>query len=256
MGTRSSSKLVSRIGIMLILLLMLIAESGVTQAIGGPVLSITATFNQGLATVGNTPLLTINVTSTDGNRISNVSVYCTQFGNSLTHNSINNVPSTISPNGSFTVTQLYRANVPGVTQLNCSVTGIDTITHGGVGATSGEAGVNVLSETRLYMNATSGTHVATVGQAFYIDIPFGNQGKTPFTNVGLSCNEPVGPIVLLELQTATPSNTLPAGQSGFIQYRGFATSPGTLSIQCSINATDSDGKVVNLTAPVINITVK
>ena len=255
MRTQTTKKILFRVGIMAILLLMLIAESGVTLAIGGPVLSVNIAFDQDIASIGQTPLLSIDISNTGDQPVVVNSLVCTLFGTSLTYNSINPMPSVIPAHSDFHAHQLYRANTAGETTVTCAVGGYGKFSNTAIGATSNAAGVNVLPDNGLYIYASSGTHVATVGQAIYIDITVGNRSKTPFEITDLSCSE-TGPSIPLVLQTTPPSNTLSAGQIDFVQYRGFAMGKGTLGIQCAISATDSHGAAVKRFAPVINITVK
>jgi len=256
MRTRSLNKWLFRLGIILIVVLTLIAESGVTLAIGGQVMSINIAFDQEFPSIGQTPLLSIDVSNTGDQPVVITQFFCTLYGNSVTYNSINPIPSEIPAHSDFHAHQLYRANTAGHTTITCSIGGYGKLSNTAVGVTSSPNGVTVQPDIGLYIYASSGTHIATVGQAIYIDIRAGNRSKALFQITNLFCNQTAGPIIPLQLQTVPPSNTLSPGQIDFIQYRGFAAEKGNLSFQCFIEATDSHGVAYRRYASVINITVK
>jgi len=169
--------------------------------------------------------------------------------------SINQLPSTIPANGTFQTYQYYRAMSGGTATISCNLTGVDSITGATITATGTSDSIEVQSETRLYYNAYSGTHVATVGQAIYVDVIYGNRGKTPFTITDQSCTN-FGNKIVFTTKSPAPSNILPPGQTFHVQYRGVATSRGDDFIQCILRATDSDGNAVRLFSPVVNFTIK
>jgi hypothetical protein len=253
MPNYSVRKIVLRCVLMMILLVTLIAESGVTRAIGG--ISVSIVFDQTVATIGRTPLLTIDISSSESNPIRVTRLQCIKSGTSLTSNSINPMPSTIPANGFFRTQQLYRANTPGLTQVTCEFNGVDTVTGATVAATSNTVGVNVLSETRLYFDVTSSSQVATLGQAVYVIAKFGNRGTTPFTNLSLDCIDLAHALFFIS-QTPLQSTILP-GQSGFVQIHLQAVQRTTGLIVCSLTATDSsNGQQITLPAPTLKIVVK
>ena len=258
MRTRSMKKLAFRFGIIVVLLVLLIAETGITRALD--VVRLDIAFDQTVATIGRTPLLTIDISSVSGNPIRVTSLKCTTSdGHVLTSNSINPMPSTIPAEtnnnvGFFRTQQLYRANAPGNAQVTCSFTGVDPLL-GQVAAISNTVGVNVLSETRLYFDVTSASKTATLGQTVYVVAKFGNRGKTPFTNLTLDCID-MGHAFFFVSNTPLQSTILP-GQSGFVQYGLQAVQKTTGMIVCSLTATDtSTGQQVSLPAPTVKIEVK
>lgn len=242
----------------MVLLLLLVAETGVTLALD--VVRLNIVFDQTVATIGRTPLLTIDISSASGSPIRVTSLKCTTSdGRVLTSNSINPMPSTIPAEtnngvGFFRTQQLYRANAPGNAQVTCSFTGVDPIL-GQVAAISNTVGVNVLSETRLYFDVTSASKTATVGQIISVIAKFGNRGKTPFTNLSLDCLD-MGHGFFFISSTPTQSTILP-GQSGFVELRLQAVQKTTGMISCNLTATDtSNGQQVTLPAPTLKIEVK
>jgi hypothetical protein len=258
MRTFSARKMVLRCAVMLIVFLMVIAESGTTLALD--IVRLNIVFDQTVATVGRTPLLTIDISSASGSPIRVTSLKCTSLDSHvLTSNSINPMPSTIPAGtvngvGFVRTQQLYRANAPGNSQVTCYFTGVDPIL-GQVAATSNTVGVNVLSETRLYFDVTSASRTATVGQVISVIAKFGNRGKTAFTNLSLDCID-MGRGFFFISSTPTPSTILP-GQSGFVEMRLQAVQKTTGMIVCNLTATDSsNGQQVTLPAPTLKIEVK
>jgi hypothetical protein len=245
-------KLLFRLGIMAILLLTLIAESGITRADNAVVVSIA--FDQKDVIIGRTPRLFILITNPTPDAIRSTKFQCIADGKSISGQSISQLPSTIAATGSFQTEQIYRAVAPGITTVHCELTAVDLVTGATITVSSLPDQVSVNSETRLSYDATSGTHVATVGQAVYINVVMSNHGSTPFTIDDQSCIELGRSIAFSTKSPVKP--TLPAGQSQFIQYGGVAISTGTVNIGCTLRATDTTGHTVMIFAPLINIVVK
>lgn len=246
------SKRFFRVGIVVAALVFFGVQMGLTQA-AEAVVSIA--FDQSVATIGRTPKLSINVSNNGANTIRITRLQCFQQGTSLVASSIQGYPSTLGANKGFNTYQMYRASSPGLTEVRCDLTAVDTVTGESFTSSSVPVSVNVLSETRIYFDAVSATRVATVGQAVFIQAKFGNRGKTPFTNLSISCVE-LGRSLVFVSSTPLQSTILP-GQSGFVEYRWQAVRVGSAPIACSLTATDSvNGQPITLPAPTINIEVR
>jgi hypothetical protein len=254
MRTRSVDKLLFRLGLMVILLLALIAESGVTRAADSVYIDIA--FDQTNVQIGRTPGLFILITNSSPDAIRATKFQCIADGTSIKGQSISQLPGTIAANGSFRTVQYYRAVSAGTTSVHCELTATDLVTGATITVSSPSSQVIVISETRLWQEANSGTHVATVGQAVYINVVLSNRGTTPFTINDQSCIELGRSLIFTSKSPANTVPVLPGGQSQFIQYAGRAVSTGTVIIGCTVNATVSSGNTVMLFAPLINIVVK
>ncbi|MCA0454357.1 MAG: hypothetical protein LCI00_10320 [Chloroflexi bacterium] len=252
MRSHVQRKRLIRVGIVALLLVFFSVQMGFTQAADT---FISIAFDQSVATIGRTPKLTINISNLGTTTVRVNRIQCFQTGTSLAASSIQGYPSTVAPNQGFNTTQLYRAASPGLTEVRCDLTATDLSTGQPFTVSSIPTSVNVLSETRLYFDAVSATRVATVGQTVFVQAKFGNRGKTPFTNLNLSCVE-LGRSLVFISSTPLQSTILP-GQSGFVEYRWQAVRPGSAPIACSLTATDSvNGQPVTLPAPTINIEVR
>jgi hypothetical protein len=254
MRTRSMNKLFFRFGMIVLLALILIAESGITRADDSVIVSIA--IDQTVVTIGRTPKLTIDISNTLSHTIRVTRLQCIKSGTSLTSNSINPMPSTIAANGAFRTTQSYKAVSPGTTTIHCELTATNTVTGTIVTASSNSVSVNVLSETRLYFDVTSSSGSVKVGQTVYVTAKFGNRGKTPFTNLSINCID-MGQSLFFVSSTPLQSTILP-GQSGFVRYTLQGSRQGGEGlISCQLTATDSsNGQQVTLPAPTVHILVK
>jgi len=252
MRTQTLQKLAFRVGITVILLLMLVAGSGITHADAPVTISLAIDL---YPVVGNTPRLYITITNPLPDTIHVTKLQCDSSNSSLRAMSINQLPSTIPANGTFQTYQYYRAMSGGTATISCTLTGTDTVTGASVTATGTSDSIEVQSETRLYYSASSGTHVATVGQAIYIDVIYGNRGKTPFTITEQSCTD-FGNKIVFTTKSPAPSTILPPGQTFHVQYGGVAISKGDEFVQCILRATDSDGNAIRLFSPAVNFTIK
>lgn len=252
MRSHFRSKHLFRLGIVVMAMVFFSVQMGFTLA-ADTIISIA--FDQSVATIGRTPKLSITVSNNGTSAVRVTRIQCFQSGTSLIASSIQGYPSTVGANRSFNTSQLYRAASPGVTEVRCDLTAVDQATGVSFTTSSVPTSVNVLSETRLYFDAVSATRIATVGQTVFVQAKFGNRGKTPFTNLSLSCVE-LGRS--LEFVSTPPiQSTILRGQSGFVEYRLRAVRVGSAPIACSLTATDSvNGQQITLPAPTINIEVR
>lgn len=212
-------------------------------------------FDQYVMTIGRTPKLSISISNPGPNAIRSTGLRCTSQGTSITASSISRLPGLIAPNTRFETEQYYRAVAPGFTDVTCTFTATDMVTGAAISVTSPVQRVEVLSETRLYFNASSATRVATVGQTIFLMANYGNRATTTFSNVQVSCVELGRSLIFTGFrQTQT---TLPPGQSGFAEYRLEAVRPGPAPIACTVTALDtSTNTSVTLPAPTVNIEVR
>jgi hypothetical protein len=225
-----------------------------------PTASLSITFgSQSFATttIGQSFPLNINI-FVGANPIRGTSLQCFQDGTSLSASSISRLPDTvlIGANQSFSTQQYYRAVSAGTTNVYCIFKGVDTVTGFPVTITSAPASITVSGETRLYLSTSSAQKRATVGQAIFVTLVYGNRGKNTLTNVRVDClysgGRGIGLISSRQTQT-----TLPSGQSGFAEYRlqGFIQGASGLFL-CSVTATDSvTGEVILLNALPISINI-
>jgi len=235
-----------------LLIVLLIAPAAFAQAAD---VSVSIAFDQSQATIGRTPKLSITISNLGQNPIRSTRLRCLAQGTSLSASSISRLPGIIAANSRFDTEQYYRAASPGITTVTCTLDAVDAVTGEVISITSPPQTVEVLSETRLYFNASSATRVATVGQAVFVMANYGNRGGTTFTNVQVSCVELGRSLEFVSSrQTLT---TLRPGQSGFVEYRLQAVRPGSAPIACSITATDTGTNMqVTLPAPTVNIEVR
>ncbi len=246
------SKRFFRAGVLVALMLFFSLQLGFAQAADA---TISIAFDQSVATIGRTPKLSINVSNNGTSSIRVTRIQCFPNGTYLVASSIQGYPSTVGANQGFNTSQMYRAASAGVTEVRCDLTGVDVASNQSFTTSSVPVSVNVLSETRLYFDAVCATRVATVGQTVFIQAKFGNRGKTPFTNLSLSCVE-LGRSLVFVSSTPLQGTILP-GQSGFVEYRWQAVRVGAAPIACSLTATDSvNGQQILLPAPTINIEVR
>ncbi|MFN8528301.1 MAG: hypothetical protein U0670_06795 [Anaerolineae bacterium] len=112
----------------------------------------------------------------------------------------------------------------------------------------------VVYEGGLRFTAYTASHVATVGQAVFINAVYSNIGKATLTNISVNCAE-LGRALGFEFST-TGRTTLPPGQSSFIQYRLTAIRTGGGTTSCAISATNAvTGEQIHLLAPLVWISV-
>lgn len=253
MGTYTLKRLVSRFGLVALLLMLLIA--GTVRAQDLPI-NISLGFNQTLIGYGQTARLTIVFSNTKSNPIRVTSLQCTQSSNAAAASAISPMPTTVGVNVTFLATQTYRGVSTGTVNVNCNLTAVDTVTGATYTATNfGPATLDVIPEMGLGFTAYSATQVATVGQSVFVVAKFVNRGKTAYTNLNLSCVE-LGRALISVTNTPIPSILLP-GQSAFVEDRWLAVRTGGGNISCAFTATESrSGKSVTLHAPLIYITVK
>ena len=254
MHIHSVRKFSLRFGLLAILALMLIVESGVTLAQTEPVF-VTIGFTPKVIGIGKTSQLGIVISNAEPNPIRVTSLKCVQSGSSVTASAISPMPNVLGVEETFITSQAYRGVSVGTTTVHCDLTAVDTVTGRMISVSSGSLPVDVIPEVGLYFDAVSATKVATVGQAVFIQAKYGNRGKTTYTNLSLSCVE-LGRA--LGFVSATPlKTTIPPGQSGFVEQRWQAIRTGGGPIACSFTATESvSGKEITITAPTIQIIVK
>jgi hypothetical protein len=233
--------------------LLIFALSGIPTQAADSSLSISIDFGYDQFQAGNykefdaVPLgktfhLAIHIYNSGPNPIRIDSLKCLHSGTSVSASSISRLPDSVvlAPGAVFTTEQLYRTVAPGLSEVVCGVSGIDTVTHTALSAVNAQlAKLMVSGETRLYFNVSSATHnIAPVGQKIYIMAVYGNRGPTTLTNVTVECGPGNhGFSIGLNRQTQT---TLPPGQSGFAEFVAVAGLPGAGAlIKCSITADDS-----------------
>ncbi len=254
MGTYSVRKWLVRWDVLTLILLMSVMGSGVSLAADASVtMSISVDYHYPV--IGTTPHMYTLIYNPLSDAIRVVKLQCDSDNPALRAMSIHQLPSIISANDRFLADQYYRAMSAGTAIIHCDLTAVDTVTGATVTATGTSDPIEVQSETRLYYSASSGTHVATVEQAYYLDVIYGNRGNTPFTILEQSC-EDFGRHLVFSIKSPAPSTILPPGQTFHVQYAGTAFSKGDGFIQCILRATDSDGNAVRLFSDFVRYTVK
>jgi hypothetical protein len=209
--------------------------------------------NFGTVTIGMSFPLYIHITA-GPNPVRATSLQCFQKGTSLSASSISHLPNS-SVITEFSTVQYYRAASAGSTAVRCDFNGIDTVTGEAVFATSNIDVVNVSGETRFYATAYSATKTATVGQAIFLTVKYGNRGKNTLTDAYVSCTQLGHGIAFVSSrQTQT---TLPSGQSGFAEYRLEGLFHGASGFfLCSAYATDSGtGETITILTQGISINI-
>ena len=211
----------------------------------------------GTMTIGRSFPLYIDI-STGANPVRATSLQCFQNGTSLSASSISRLPnsSIITPGQPFYSEQYYRSVSAGTTTVYCVFKGTDTVNGQPFTVTSNREGITVSGEQRLYVDAYSATRTATVGQAIFFTVIYGNRGRNTLTNVQVSCMMFAGrPIAFVSSrQTQT---TLPSGQSGFAEYRfeGLARRAAGVFL-CTVTTTDSvTGEIIILNTPAVPIEI-
>jgi hypothetical protein len=249
------NRLVTRFGLMLLVVLMLIAESSVIHAQAEQIF-MTVAFNPKVIGIGKTAKLEIVLSNARPNPIRVTSLTCTQSGTAVTASTISPIPTTLGVEETFFATQTYRGVSVGTATVNCHIIAVDTVTGETVnGSNHGPAIIDVITEVGLAFTAYTSSQVATVGQSVFVIAKFVNRGKTAYTNLTLSCPQ-LGRT--LGFVSSTPlQSTLPPGQSGFVQYHLQAIRKGETAISCIFTGIESvSGKQVSIAAPLIGITVK
>lgn len=240
-------------GISLFVFLLVFALQGIPAQAADSSLSIQADFGYDQfgagpykefdsVPLGKTYRLAIRIFNNGPNPIRLGSLTCLQQGSALSASSISRLPNTVvlAPNTYFVTEQLYRTVAPGLSEITCAISGVDTATQASLSsATVAPGKLMVSGETRLYFNVSSATqNTATVGQKIYIMAVYGNRGPGTMTNVTVNCGPGNhGFSIQLNRQTTT---TLAPGQSGFAEFVavGGLVGGGAL-IKCSISADDS-----------------
>jgi hypothetical protein len=256
MRTPSINKLLFRFSLFFALALTLMAHN-TTQAADYRVI-VEIAFDRPAVVIGKSFLLYISIANTIFEHPVKVTRFeCFTDGTSVRGATINHKPSTLAVNQIFQTQQMYRAVAPGLTTIYCELTGYDTLTGVAVSGYSQSLGMNVIDEKRLYFDVTSPSNVAKVGQITFLQVKFGNRGKTPFSIHSIECTR-LGrgePLVFIS-KTPLPTVILP-GQSAYMEYRWQPLSRGLVSISCTLNAVDSTtGNYVILPAPYLSITVR
>jgi len=254
MGTYSFKKLLTRLGLAVLAMVMLIGESSAVHAQDVQIFW-GISFPQSLIGIGDTVKLSIAVSNAEPNPVRVTSFRCTPSSSAVSTSAISPMPTTLTVEQTFLASQTYRGVSVGTVTVQCNITAVDTVTSETYTSSSGSVTLDVIPQMGLYFTANSATRVATVGQTIFVISKFGNRGKTAFINLNLSCAELGRALVFV---SGTPiQSTIPPGQSGLVQDQWKAVSTGDGSIVCSLTATESaSGKSVTLTAPTISITVK
>jgi hypothetical protein len=143
MGTHTLKKLLFRLGVLTILLLMLIAESGIIDAkiesqMASRQASVEAQSSNGLAftaysatrvaTVGQAVWVIAKFVNTGRTTFTNLVIDCPELGRSLINISSTSYPTTVLPGQSGFQEQHWQAVRPGEGPIFCTLTATDTST--------------------------------------------------------------------------------------------------------------------------------
>ena len=207
--------------------------------------------------VGSTQHLDIRFTNSGPNSIRATSLQCNQNGTSLRASSISRLPNSMvfAPGASFQTEQIYQAVSAGTTFINCTLKYTDLATGTNLVNTSTSTFLNINDEPTLYVRAASSSQTATVGQAIFLQVLYGNHGKGTLTNIQVACGE-LGRGVAFVSQRQNMT-TLRSIESGFAEIRMVGLFPGASAlVLCQVGATDSSTNETIYESVGTNITIR